>query len=205
MTIALIVLNVLVFLLETMAGGSEDISVALRFGAYSAPAVLGDGEWYRLFTAMFLHFGPEHLGSNMISLYVLGSFVERCFGRVRFLVIYLFSGLTGNLLVLGLDLLKWRASVPDYSVAAGASGAICGLLGVFLVFALLPRMKQMFPLRRVMFSVLLVLAPGLSDHTISMTAHIGGLIGGFLITWPIYFQMIHHKSRAADRIAADRS
>ena len=186
MTIVLIALNVLVFILETLAGGSEDISVALRFGAYSAPAVLGNGEWYRLFTAMFLHFGPEHLGSNMISLYVLGSFVERCFGRIRCLVIYLFSGLAGNLLVLGLDSMRWPA-MADYSVAAGASGAICGLLGVFLVFALLPGMKRLFPMRRVLFSVLLVLAPGFSDRSISMTAHIGGLIGGFLITWPVYF------------------
>ena len=190
MTIALIVINVLVFLLESAAGGSEDLQVALRFGAYSTEAVLGNGEWYRLFTSMFLHFGPEHLGSNMISLYALGSFVEQIFGKVRYLVIYLFSGIAGNLLVLGADIFKLNTfGRTDLTVAAGASGAICGLLGVFLVLALLPEVKRMFPLRRVLFSVLLVLAPGLSDHTISMTAHVGGLIGGFLITWPVYLLM----------------
>ena len=110
MTIILIALNVLMFLLESLAGGSEDIRVALRFGAYYAPYVLGDGEWYRLFTSVFLHFGPEHLGSNMLSLYVLGSFVEQYFGRLRYLVIYLISGLCGNLLVMGIDMARWNAA-----------------------------------------------------------------------------------------------
>ena len=202
MTIILIALNVLMFLLESLAGGSEDIRVALRFGAYYAPYVLGDGEWYRLFTSVFLHFGPEHLGSNMLSLYVLGSFVEQYFGRIRYLVIYLVSGLCGNLLVMGIDIARWNAAglsalgpaaavntsvYGSFRVSAGASGAICGLLGVFLVFALMPRMKRLFPMRRVLISVLLVLAPGFSDRSISMTAHIGGLIGGFLITLLICF------------------
>ena len=184
MTYILIAVNVLVFLLEAAAGGSEDIDVAVRFGAYVMPLVRDRGEWYRLFTAMFLHFGPEHLGSNMISLFALGSFVERCFGKVRFLVIYLVSGLAGNLLVYVTDILSGAGGT---AVSAGASGAICGLLGVFIVFALLPQMKGMFPMKRVLIAVLLVLAPGLSDGSINMTAHIGGLIGGFLITWPVYF------------------
>ncbi len=184
MTYILIAVNVLVFLLEAAAGGSEDVDVAIRFGAYVMPLVRDRGEWYRLFTAMFLHFGPEHLGSNMISLFALGSFVERCFGKVRFLVIYLVSGLAGNLLVYFTDVLSGTGGT---AVSAGASGAICGLLGVFIVFALLPQMKGMFPMKRVLIAVLLVLAPGLSDGSINMTAHIGGLIGGFLITWPVYF------------------
>ncbi|MBQ9420327.1 MAG: rhomboid family intramembrane serine protease [Lachnospiraceae bacterium] len=184
MTYILIAVNVLVFLLEAAAGGSEDVDVAIRFGAYVMPLVRDRGEWYRLFTAMFLHFGPEHLGSNMISLFALGSFVERCFGKVRFLVIYLVSGLAGNLLVYVTDILSGAGGT---AVSAGASGAICGLLGVFIVFALLPQMKGMFPMKRVLIAVLLVLAPGLSDGSINMTAHIGGLIGGFLITWPVYF------------------
>ena len=184
MTYILIAVNVLVFLAETAAGGSEDIGVAIRFGAYAAPLVKDEGEWYRLFTAMFVHFGPEHLGSNMISLFALGSFVEKIFGKIRFLVIYLFSGLAGNLLVCYMDIMGG----PDTAaVSAGASGAICGLLGVFIVFALLPQMKGMFPMKRVLIAILLMLAPGLSDGSINMTAHVGGLIGGFLITWPVYF------------------
>ena len=182
-TILLIAANVLMFLLESASGGSENTRVAMRFGAYYYPALKEGGEWYRLLTSMFLHFGPEHLGGNMVSLYVLGSFVERTFGKVRFLVIYLFSGLAGNLLVYAADSL---APAESWAISAGASGAICGLMGVFLVLALLPRMKGMFPLRRVLIAVLLTLAPGFTDGSINLLAHLGGMLGGFVITWPVW-------------------
>ncbi|MBP3718864.1 MAG: rhomboid family intramembrane serine protease, partial [Eubacterium sp.] len=68
MTISLIVINVLIFLIETVAGGSESTEVALKFGAQYAPYVIGEGEWYRTFTSMFVHFGIEHIFGNMIAL-----------------------------------------------------------------------------------------------------------------------------------------
>lgn len=181
-TAVLIVINVLLFLLENILGaGSEDAETALRFGALFVPYVKMRGEYYRLFTAMFLHFGPEHLGSNMLSLYIMGAYVEKAMGKARYLVIYLFSGLCGNILVYFQEMLT-----QDYALSAGASGAICGLLGVFFLFAVVPGLKRVFPLKRVLLAVALTLAPGLGDGSINMTAHVGGLIGGFIATALFY-------------------
>lgn len=158
--------------------------MAVRFGALYTPFVLRYGEYYRLLTAMFLHFGIDHLGSNMISLFVLGSYVESYFGRIRFLFIYFIAGLCGNVLTLFMDFL----SGAEPALSAGASGAICGLLGVFIVFAMTPGIRRYFPMKRVLFGIIFSLAPGLGNEEISLRAHIGGLIGGFLTA--LFFQKV---------------
>ncbi len=183
-TYILIGINVLIYALETLAGGSQETEVAVRFGALYTPFVLRYGEYYRLLTAMFLHFGIDHLGSNMISLFVLGSYVESYFGKVRFLFIYFIAGLCGNVLTLFMDFLPWA----DPALSAGASGAICGLLGVFIVFAMTPGIRRYFPMKRVLFGIIFSLAPGLGNAEISLRAHIGGLIGGFLTA--LFFQKV---------------
>ena len=180
-TYSLIAINVVVFLVETLAGGSEDIETALRFGALYLPLLTGNGEWWRLFTSMFLHFGIRHLGSNMLALFALGPNVEIYFGRRRYLLIYFFSGICGGLLTIASSLYLNPASA-ETSVSAGASGAIFGLLGTYIVIAMTPRLRRAFPLRRVLLSVLISLYPALVDSSISMTAHVGGLIGGFLLS-----------------------
>ncbi len=184
MTYVLIGVNVLIYALETLAGGSQETEVAVRFGALYTPFVLRYGEYYRLLTAMFLHFGIDHLGSNMISLFVLGSYVEGYFGRIRFLFIYFIAGLCGNVLTLFMDFLPGAAP----ALSAGASGAICGLLGVFIVFAMTPGIRRYFPMKRVLFGIIFSLAPGLGNAEISLRAHIGGLIGGFLTA--LFFQNV---------------
>ncbi len=184
MTYVLIGINVLIYALETLAGGSQETEVAVRFGALYTPFVLRYGEYYRLLTAMFLHFGIDHLGSNMISLFVLGSYVESYFGRIRFLFIYFIAGLCGNVLTLFMDFLPGA----EPALSAGASGAICGLLGVFIVFAMTPGIRRYFPMKRVLFGIIFSLAPGLGNAEISLRAHIGGLIGGFLTA--LFFQKV---------------
>lgn len=175
-TAILIAVNAVVFFLETLMGGSEDLSVALSCGALYTPLVVQYGQWWRLFTAMFLHFGIRHLGSNMISLWAIGPYAETFFGRARYLLLYLLSGLCGNLLTVAVELYT-----GSYALSAGASGAICGLLSVFLIFAMMPQTRRAFPLPRVLAAIALVLLPGLTDRSISMTAHLGGLVGGFLL------------------------
>ncbi len=184
MTYVLIGINVLIYALETLAGGSQETEVAVRFGALYTPFVLRYGEYYRLLTAMFLHFGIDHLGSNMISLFVLGSYVESYFGRIRFLFIYFIAGLCGNVLTLFMDFLPGA----EPALSAGASGAICGLLGVVIVFAMTPGIRRYFPMKRVLFGIIFSLAPGLGNAEISLRAHIGGLIGGFLTA--LFFQKV---------------
>ncbi|MCH4035060.1 MAG: rhomboid family intramembrane serine protease [Lachnospiraceae bacterium] len=189
-TYILIGINAAVFFLETLMGGSENLQVALSFGALYTPLVTEYGQLWRLFTAMFLHFGIQHLGSNMISLWAIGPYAETFFGKARYLLLYLVSGICGNLLTVAVEL-----HTGSYALSAGASGAICGLLSVFLIFALMPQTRRAFPLPRVLAAIALVLLPGLTDQSISMTDHLGGLIGGFLLSAVMTLLMRHRIRR----------
>lgn len=151
-------------------------SVQLAWGANFGPATK-DGEWWRLATAMFLHFGPIHLAMNMLALWDVGRVMEKALGRVRLVVLYGCSGLTGNLLSLAVQ--------GDKAVSGGASGAIFGLYGAMLVLLFLLR-KQLAPADfrwrfwgAALFSVatlgLGVLIPGIDN-----AAHLGGLLSGAL-------------------------
>ena len=102
-TVFLILVNVLVFLVVEFTGGTENTGHMLQCGAAYTPAVI-NGEFYRLFTSMFLHFGPRHLGNNMLVLFVLGGRMERTAGRIKYLLIYLLGGIGGNILSMFLEM-----------------------------------------------------------------------------------------------------
>ena len=141
------------------------------------PALVAQGEWWRLITSVFLHSGIAHLGFNMLSLYFLGSFTEEAFGRSRFFALYLLSGISGGLAYLyfgGFD-----------QAAVGASGAIFGLLGGVLGYALRRgTFSWQNPLiRQLLILLALNLYLGFSIPNISNTAHLGGLAGGFVFGW----------------------
>lgn len=178
----LIAVNIIIFLIETAAGGSENTAVAIRFGAFYAPYIIENGEWYRLFTSMFLHFGPEHIGTNMLSLLALGPYAERIMGRLSYIIIYIFSGICGNLLTLLVQLIS-----AQYSLSAGASGAICGLLGVIIFMTLIPRFRKIFPIKNAGLALLCMIAPSMGDSSINLYAHVGGVIGGFVLTTLMFF------------------
>ena len=137
------------------------------------PALVAEGQVWRLVSSVFLHSGFLHLALNMLSLYFLGSFVENAFGRGRFLALYALSGLSGGIAYLyfgGFD-------IP----AVGASGAIFGLLGGILGYAL---RRGTFTWQNPVIRQLLILLAinlwiGLSIPNVSNTAHLGGLAGGF--------------------------
>jgi rhomboid protease GluP len=141
------------------------------------PALVAQGEVWRLITSVFLHSGIAHLGFNMLSLYFLGSFTEEAFGRSRFFALYLFSGVSGGLAYLyfgGFD-----------QPAVGASGAIFGLLGGVLGYAYRRgTFSWQNPLiRQLLILLALNLYLGFSIPNISNTAHLGGLAGGFVFGW----------------------
>ena len=141
------------------------------------PALVADGEAWRLITSTFLHSGFAHLAMNMISLYFLGSFVEISFGRGRFLALYFMSGIAGGLAYLYLG----TVTAP----AVGASGAIFGLLGGVFGFAL---RQGTFSLQNPLISQLLILTAinlflGAAIPNVSNIAHIGGLVGGLIFGW----------------------
>jgi rhomboid protease GluP len=156
------------------------------------PALVARGEVWRLASSMFLHAGFIHLALNMLSLYFLGAFVEVAFGRARFLVLYLTSGLAG-----GLAYLYFGAF--DGSVV-GASGAIFGLLGGVLGYSLRRgTFSWQNPLiRQLLILTVLNLYIGFSIPNISNAAHIGGLLSGLALGWlaapTVYSQK---KARAA--------
>ena len=91
-TVLLILANILVFTAVEFTGGSEDTMHMLQCGAAYTPAIM-QGEYYRIFTSMFLHFGPQHLGNNMLVLFVLGGRLERTVGKLKYLLIYLLGGM----------------------------------------------------------------------------------------------------------------
>ena len=126
-TLFLAAANIIVFIVMSILGSTENASFMLAHGACYTPYIL-EGEYYRLFTGMFLHFGPIHLLYNMICLLAMGDMLEKEAGWLRYLLIYMLGGLAGNLLSVGTDLYFHRSM----AVSAGASGAIFAVIGALL-------------------------------------------------------------------------
>lgn len=168
-TTILIVINIALFLLETKDGGSTNTDTALKYGALYPPYVR-KGQYYRLFTAMFLHFGVYHLLFNMYALSSIGPAVEYVCGPVIFVVMYLVSGLIGNIATMIYDRKTGRNNL-----SAGASGCIFGLLGACLVLALA---GFSFSMRSILMTLAINLVYGLSSRRINMISHLGGFAGG---------------------------
>ncbi|WP_439794965.1 rhomboid family intramembrane serine protease [Secundilactobacillus kimchicus] len=122
-TISLIALMVIVYLLMTAAGGAGNPQVLMAFGA-KINVLIDAGQWWRLVTPMFLHLSFEHILLNMVTLYFLGLQIEALFGHWRFLILFVVSGIGGNLASFAFD--------PN-ALSAGASTAIFGLFGAFLM------------------------------------------------------------------------
>ena len=118
-TVLLVFINTLIFLVVEFTGGSQNGQHMLECGAAYAPLILEQGQWYRLFSSMFLHFGAPHLINNMLVLFVLGQRLEPVTGKIKFFLIYIFGGLGGNMLSLFFDMYAGNASL-----SAGASGAV---------------------------------------------------------------------------------
>lgn len=173
-TYALLAVTFAVFLLETVNGGSTQTEVLVRYGARFNPYIILYGEWWRFITPMFVHVGLMHIVVNAVSMYYLGVLSERLFGHWRFLVIYLVSGIAGNVASFVFK--------PEV-VSAGASTAIFGLLGAFLllgdVFRDNPTVRMLA--RQFLAMAVINLAFNLFDSQVDMAGHIGGLLGGFLI------------------------
>jgi membrane associated rhomboid family serine protease len=169
-TRVLIAINVGVYLL-TLAAGASVNGVGGRVyeeGVLYGPFV-ADGEWWRLVTSTFMHYGPFHLAMNMYSLWLLGSALESGLGRVRYVALYLVSGLAGSAGALLLS--------PDAGTL-GASGAIFGVIGA--VFVLERQGFQVFPGSVVGLLVANLAFTFVFARYISVGGHLGGLAGGAL-------------------------
>ncbi len=175
----LILLNVVAFLFEISVGDLNDPEVLHRAGALEPYAVVAQGEYWRLFTALFLHGGFTHLLFNVFALYILGLPLERSIGTIRFAVCYLISGLASSAGVVGLTLV----GLVQVSQLVGASGCIMGIVGAWAGFLLrhrhAPQAKQR--LGNVIMIIVIQVAFDLSTPQVSMAAHLCGLIAGFFL------------------------
>ena len=181
-TIFLIILNVLVFLVSESAGSSQDVMHMLDLGAAYTPLITENGEVYRLFTSMFLHFGISHLMNNMLVLFVLGSRLERAVGKLYFLAVYLFGGTAANIISMFLEL-----KTGEYSVSAGASGAVFAVMGAMIYIVLRNRGRlEDLTVRQILIMAAFSLYFGFTSTGVDNTAHVGGLLAGLVLSALLY-------------------
>ena len=145
----------------------------LRFGAMYGP-LIATGEYWRLFTAMFLHVGLTHLAINSVGLLILGMHVERLFGHYRFAAIYVLAGLFGSVASFAFN---------SIGIAAGASGAIFGVFGALVAFFVVRRNMMGEMGRQTLTGLMVLLAInlffGFASPGIDNFAHVGGFVAGF--------------------------
>lgn len=181
-TFVLVAINVVVFFALSLFGRTEDGAYMIQHGAVYLPLMESTGEFYQLFTSMFLHFGFQHLMNNMLMLLVMGIVLEPELGSVRYLILYIVSGLGGNLLSAGFEIMT-----GDFSVSAGASGAIFGVVGGLIYLAILGRGRiGNLTERGLIFLVLMNIYYGVTSTGVDNMAHIGGLIVGFIMAVFLY-------------------
>lgn len=172
-TVLFVVLNIVIFLICTF---TKD--VLYNKGAFYVWSVITDKEYYRLFSSIFLHYDINHLFSNMILLFFLGRIIEKYIGHIVYFIVYILSGVVGNM-ISGL----WDVMTKQYSISVGASGAVFGLTGVLLVLVVFHKGKlEQIKWQGVVLMIILSVYNGFVVDNINNAAHIGGLITGIIIT-----------------------
>lgn len=179
-TSALLAINLIMFAILELTGGSQNILNLIRWGALiKAPSLdpFGLEQPWRYLSAMFLHIGWEHLLFNCFSLLVFAPPLERLLGHIRYVVFYLLSGIAGSLL----SLMLYDDSLR-VGLSAGASGAIYGVLGAFLHIVLLQRHKLDEASRKTVITILVIgVLMSIFIQRIDLLAHVGGGFAGFAL------------------------
>lgn len=182
MTYILITINVLIWLVMILYFNHFSDVKLLDVGGLVHFNVV-HGEWYRLITSMFLHFNFEHILMNMLSLFIFGKIVESIVGPFKTLGIYLVSGLLGNFISLSFNL---------HTVSVGASGAIFGLIGAIFAMMYVSKNFDKKLIGQMLIALLILVVLSLFMSNINIMAHLGGFIGGVLITLIGYY---FHENR----------
>lgn len=199
-TYVILGMNTIMFLLLSFYGsqdgtynflnGSMNLDTLIQFGAKSAYHIV-QGEWWRLITPVFLHIGIMHFLFNSIALLSLGSLVERVYGSARFLALYFLSGIAGNI----------ASFLFSDAPGAGASGAIFGTLGAIIYFVLHSKADWSKALGRDVVLILTVnILIGMFYPSIDNYAHLGGLVGGFLMA--VLLGLPHRSWRSMQAVLA---
>jgi rhomboid protease GluP len=174
-TFIFLTIMIIYFIFITLNGGSTNSETLVRYGAFYPPFILRYSEYYRFITSIFIHIGVMHIFFNGYALYIFGPQIERLMGSKKYLLFFLLTGIGGNLATFFFNF---------STLSAGASGSLFGLFGAFLY--LIHRHKNMVTPegRKSILSLLGInLALTIFVPSISVTAHIGGLVIGYLLSY----------------------
>lgn len=178
----LIIINLIAFIIfhyTNFLGGSEAM---MGKGALSWIYVIELKEYYRIFTSMFMHTGWRHLINNMLVLLFVGDNLERALGKVKYLIIYILSGVIAGISSISYNMIKFQ---NVHSI--GASGAVLGVVGAMIAILILNKGKlENLSGRRLMLFAAFSLYGGVYNTGIDQAAHVGGFIGGLLLAFIIY-------------------
>ncbi len=178
----IIVVNVVVFLYLETKGSTENSKFMVAYGALFEPAVLYGKEYWRLLTAVFMHFGVEHLANNMLLLFVLGDNLERALGKIKYAVFYLVCGVGANAASMAVNLMN-----ETYAVSAGASGAIFGVIGGLLYAVVVNRGRlEDLNTRQMVILAGFSLYHGFTSSGVNNVAHVSGLLLGVVMGAVLY-------------------
>ncbi len=195
----IIELNLAVFIIMVACGVNffaPEVADLLQWGGNFKPLVLS-GQWWRLFTCMFLHSGIIHVAFNMYALFFIGVYLEPLLGRLRFATAYIAAGLLSSLAS------TWWHT--ENLVSVGASGAVFGLYGVFLALLttnIIDKHARQSLMTSVGIFVFYNLFYGFSHKEVDNSAHIGGLLGGLLIGYIYYFSFKEPSSKKNRSVSA---
>jgi len=180
-TILIILINVIVFVWMEIDGSTQDSRYMMTHGAFSIYQFLYMKHYYIIFTNMFLHFGIEHIASNMMVLAFAGYSVEKNYGHFKFLVIYLATGICASAVSAMYYIIH-----HVFAVSAGASGAIYGVIGALAV-TFVSQKNSAGNKTKALLVAFIIYNASKTDGSVDNMAHLGGLISGLL------FGYIYHK------------
>lgn len=180
-TIALVAINVMVFLVLEFLGSTENTLFLYSHGGMYVPSVYYEGEWWRIFTHMFVHSGGDHLFNNMFMLAVVGSEVEERIGKFKYIIGYFISGIGATIFSAVPEILS-----QNFVVGVGASGAITGIFAIYLIINIKNRysFQRQYAIR--MLIVLGIMVFGNMEEGIDWMAHLGGAVTGLLLGMILY-------------------
>lgn len=180
--VLIIAINVIYFLGMEMFGSTEDSLFMIRYGAMYEPLVREQGQYYRLLTSVFMHFGINHIANNMLILFILGDNMEQALGRIKYLVFYLACGVGANLVSMAVNIMQ-----GDLVVSAGASGAIFGVIGgLFYMVVINHGRLGDLSTRQLGVMILCSLYFGFTSTGVDNIAHVAGLIIGIVMAALLY-------------------
>lgn len=174
--------NIVLFLLVEMTGGSENTQNMIRWGAVFGPRIIKYREYWRFPAAAFLHFGIAHIANNMLILFVMGPHLERALGHLKYFIFYIVCAAAANV---GGFFISF--SEVDYRVSAGASGAIFAISGGLLWAALRNRGRiGSLNIRQILIFTCLSMAYGLTGADVDNVVHAAGFVSGFFLSMVLY-------------------